>query len=66
MVLFDIPQTAKELRLAPVSVRRLLRAGLIPHHRLGGKILFTPEDLKSYLDQSAIPARTPAKEAGHE
>jgi excisionase family DNA binding protein len=65
MILYDVSQAGKELRLAPITIRRMIRAGKIPHHKLGGKHLFTPEDLAAYLKSAAVPARVPAKEAGH-
>jgi excisionase family DNA binding protein len=67
MVLYNVTQAAKEIRLAPITIRRLIRAGEIPHHKLGGKYLFTPEDLAAYLEAAAVPARAlPAKEARHD
>jgi excisionase family DNA binding protein len=65
MLLYDITQAGKELRLAPITIRRMIRAGEIPHHKLGGKYLFTPEDLSTYLEAAAVPAK-PAKKADHE
>lgn len=66
MILYDIAQAGKELRLAPITVRRMIRTGEIPHHKLGGKYFFTPEDLTTYLEAAAVPARKPAKGAGDE
>jgi len=64
MILLDIKQAGVELRIAPITVRRRVRAGLIPHRKMGGKILFTPDDLQNYIDQSAVPSRElPVKEA---
>jgi excisionase family DNA binding protein len=66
MLLYEITQAGKELRLAPITIRRMIRARTIPYHRLGGKYLFTPEDLAAYLEAAAVPAKRRAKEAGHE
>jgi hypothetical protein len=41
-------------------------SGEIPYHKMGGKYLFTQEELSSYLESAAVPARKPAKEAGNE
>jgi excisionase family DNA binding protein len=65
MTLFDIKQAGKELRLAPITIRRKIRTGEIPYHKLGGKYFLTPEDLAAYLEAAAVPAQKPAKEAGH-
>jgi excisionase family DNA binding protein len=62
MILFDIRQVSEKLRLAPITVRRRVRAGEIPYRKMGGKIFFTPEDLAAYLEASAVPAK-PVKEA---
>jgi excisionase family DNA binding protein len=65
MTLFDIPQAAKELRFAPITIRRMIRAGKIPHHKLGGKYFFTPDDLNTYLELAAVPAKSRGR-AGRE
>jgi hypothetical protein len=70
MILYNVAQAGKELRLAPVTIRRMVRAGTIPYRRLGtgGKntrIFFTPEDLAVYLEAAAVPAK-PSKKAGDE
>jgi excisionase family DNA binding protein len=62
MILYNVAQAGKELRLAPITVRRLIRAGNIPYHKLGGKYFLTPEDLTAYLEAAAVPARKPAGE----
>jgi excisionase family DNA binding protein len=66
MMLYNVSQAGKELRLAAITVRRKIRAGEIPHHRLGGKIFLTAQDLQDYIDRSAVPARVPAKAAGND
>jgi excisionase family DNA binding protein len=65
MMLYNVSQAGKELRLAAVTVRCKIRAGEIPHHRMGGKIFLTPEDLAAYLEAAAVPARKPAGESDH-
>jgi excisionase family DNA binding protein len=35
----------------------MIRAGEIPFHKVGGKYLFTPEDLAEYLKSAAVPAK---------
>ena len=57
MTLLDIKQASKELRLAPITVRRKVRAREIPHRKMGGKIFFTEADLKAYIEAAAVPAK---------
>jgi excisionase family DNA binding protein len=62
MILYSVSQAAKELRLAPITVRRMARAGKISYRRLGiggrnSPIFFTPEDLNAYLESAAVPAK---------
>jgi hypothetical protein len=65
MLLYDITQAGKELRIAPITVRRKVRAGEIPHRKVGGRIFFTPGDLQTYIEAVAVPARKSVKEAAH-
>jgi excisionase family DNA binding protein len=63
MILYSVSQAAKELRLAPITIRRMARAGRITYRRLGNggrnsPIFFTNEDLESYLESAAVPAKT--------
>jgi excisionase family DNA binding protein len=62
MILLDVKQASKELRLAPVTVRHRVRAGSIPYRKVGGRVFFTPEDLTAYIEAAAVPARIPAQE----
>jgi len=69
MQLLTIEEAAGSLRLSPVTIRRMVKAKVIPYRRMGtgGKntrIFFTEEDLAAYLDAAAVPARElPVKEA---
>jgi excisionase family DNA binding protein len=70
MELLNVREAAITLRMSENTIRRMVRAGIIPYRRfgMGGKntrIFFTPEDLAAYLAAMAYPAK-PAKEAGHE
>ena len=62
MQLLNIEEAAENLRTSPITIRRMVRAGVIPYHKLGGKYFFTPEDLEAYLEAAAVPA----KEARHD
>jgi excisionase family DNA binding protein len=62
MQLLNIEEAAENLRVSPVTVRRMVKAGTITYRRLGtgGKntrIFFTPEDLTAYLEAAAVPAK---------
>jgi excisionase family DNA binding protein len=67
MQLLSIEEAAETLRSSPITIRRMVKAGTIPYRRMGtgGKntrIFFTPEDLQTYLEAAAVPAK-PVKEA---
>jgi excisionase family DNA binding protein len=66
MILYTIKEAAREIGISAISVRRKVRATELPYRRIGTLIRFTPEDFASYLEATAVPARKPAKEAGHE
>ncbi|MDR0662959.1 MAG: helix-turn-helix domain-containing protein [Spirochaetaceae bacterium] len=62
MQLLNIEEAAENLRTSPITIRRMVKAGTIPHRRLGtgGKntrIFFTTEDLEAYLKAAAVPAK---------
>ncbi|MDR0473456.1 MAG: helix-turn-helix domain-containing protein [Treponema sp.] len=57
MTLLNIKEAGKELRLAPITVRRRVRAGEIPYRKMGGRIFFTETDLQTYLEAAAVPAK---------
>jgi excisionase family DNA binding protein len=61
MQLLNIHEAAKELRLHATTVRRMIKNGGIPHHRIGKKILFTPSDLETFLEQSSRQAEGVSK-----
>jgi excisionase family DNA binding protein len=65
MILYTVQQAAKELGVAPITVRRMVRAAELPHRRIGSLIRFTPDDLAAYVSGAAVPARKSAKEAAH-
>jgi excisionase family DNA binding protein len=70
MELLNIEEAAKTLRTSSVTIRRLVKAGTIPYRRLGtggknSRIFFTPEDLTTYIEATAVPARQPAKGADY-
>jgi excisionase family DNA binding protein len=69
MTLYSIGEAAEELRTSKITIRRMVKAGSIPYRRMGSggknpRIFFTPEDLQSYIEAAAVPARKRATEAG--
>ncbi|MCE1209600.1 MAG: helix-turn-helix domain-containing protein [Spirochaetia bacterium] len=57
----DLPKTVimiKDLAvLAGVSVptlNRLKRAGKLPHHKIGSRVVFTPSDVELFFTQSEV------------
>ena len=40
------------------TVYEHLRRGIVPHHRFGRAVKFTPEDVREYLDMTRVPARS--------
>jgi excisionase family DNA binding protein len=65
MTLYTITEAGKELGISAISVRRKVRAGELPHRRIGNLIRFTPDDLTAYIEAAKVPARKSAKEADH-
>ena len=65
MVLLNKSETAKELRVHPCTIQRMIAKGSINHHRIGKKIFFTPEDIEQYLKLCAVTVADAADE-GHE
>jgi excisionase family DNA binding protein len=52
-----IKETAPVLSVAEITLRRLLRKGEIPHHRIGSRYLFTESDIEEYLSTAKVPAK---------
>ena len=51
----DIPSLAERLKVSERTIRRRVKAGKIPHHRLGNLIRFTRQDIRDFIDQSKVP-----------
>jgi len=49
VILKNIEQIAPELGIKPVTVRRLIRAGLLPYSRVGRRYVFTDAHIEAYL-----------------
>ena len=54
--MFSIAQASKILNVSEITIRRIVRAKRIQHRRIGRRILFTKEDLDSFLENSKVSA----------
>jgi excisionase family DNA binding protein len=57
--LVRIAEAAKLLHVSEVTVRRYAARRILPHSRLGGRLMFSMSDLNAYLAQQytrALPA----------
>jgi excisionase family DNA binding protein len=45
-----VREVAEHLELSETAVRRLIAAGTLPHHKFGGAIRITAEDMREFLD----------------
>jgi excisionase family DNA binding protein len=43
-------EVAKLLRITPQRVRQKALLGEIPRHKMDGRVLFAPEDIRAYID----------------
>jgi excisionase family DNA binding protein len=50
-----VDDAADRLRVSPSSIRRLVAAGVLPHHRVGGLLRFTAGDLQEFARRSSVP-----------
>ena len=55
--LLDLRSAAVILGLSVCTLRRAVRAGKVPHRRLGGSIRFTEDDLAEYVESCRIGVR---------
>lgn len=53
--LLDVEQTAKLLGVAPQTVHEYKKKGLLPYHRLGGKVLFYRSEVLAALQAQTRP-----------
>ena len=53
--LLSVRDTAPILNVAVITLRRLIKKGEIPFHKIGRKHFFTEEDIQKFLSQTAVP-----------
>ena len=57
MALFKLTEAAKQIRLSPCTLRRLVYKGEVQYRRIGGRIFFAPDDIEKFLEKSIVPMR---------
>ncbi len=57
--LLSVALLAHRLGISELTLRRRLAQGKIACHKIGGRVLFTEEDVKSFLKSCEVPARCP-------
>ncbi len=50
----NVDDVANRLRLSASSVRRLVAAGALSHHRVGGLLRFSGEDLREFSCRTRV------------
>jgi len=53
--LLTVYETAPILKMAVITLRRIIRKHEIPFHKIGKRYFFTDEDIQTYLSQTAVP-----------
>jgi excisionase family DNA binding protein len=52
--LLEVAQVAHRLNMGEAFVRRLIRAGKLPAHRIGKQLRVDPVDLQAYIDAQRV------------
>lgn len=63
-MLYNVSQTAKELNVSEVTVRRLIKFMHIPYRKIGDRYLFSEQDINDYLESVKVSAVDQRKIAG--
>jgi excisionase family DNA binding protein len=61
-LLLTVAETAERLHVSRSKVYGMASRREIGHYRLGGKILFSEQQIQSYLDSMLVPAAEAPKE----
>jgi excisionase family DNA binding protein len=56
-LLHSVPEAAELLHVAPVTIRRAIQAGMLPHRRIGRRVLFTDGDLNNFVQACSAPVK---------
>jgi excisionase family DNA binding protein len=52
--MYTVKETAERLGISPSKLYQLTSRKQIPHYRIGGKILFSDEDIQAYLSSCKV------------
>jgi excisionase family DNA binding protein len=53
--LLNVKETAFKLRIAEITLRRMIKKRAISFHRIGNKYFFTKDDIEGYLSNVSYP-----------
>jgi excisionase family DNA binding protein len=53
--LYSVVETAKRLKIATITLRRLIKKRSVPFHRIGHKYFFTDDDINNFLLKAFYP-----------
>ena len=57
MSLLGNRQAAEFLGISPHSLRAFVQRRIVPHVKIGRRVLFDPEDLRRYIESKKVPVR---------
>ena len=52
---FDLKEAARRVGVSHHTLRVLVRRRLVPHHRVGRRIIFTAQDVATILKDTEVP-----------
>jgi len=53
---YNRKEAARALKISVETLDRYRTAGKLPYHRIGDRVIFTPDDLTKFLDACGVPA----------
>jgi len=53
---YNRKEAARILKISIETLDRYRIAGKLPYHKIGDRVIFTPDDLTKFLDACGIPA----------
>jgi DNA-binding transcriptional MerR regulator len=56
IMIYNKKSFARTLGISIETIDRYRKAGKLPHHKIGDRVIFTESDLLAFLDICAIPA----------
>lgn len=61
---YSVPQAARRIGVAPITLWRAKARGELPHHRVGRRVVVSEQDLAEYMAACAVPAIKPGRGPG--